>query len=427
MQYQHNRLGAAGWLLCATLCLAGAGLAVQPATALADTSISMQDFQQWQQQFRSKALQQGITAQLLDLVFADLQPDPSIIRADSNQPEHVRPVWQYLESAISPWRVARGKALLAEQRRTLDRIEQRYQVDRHILVAIWGLESNFGRNTGNKNIVRSLATLATHGRRAEFWEQQLIAALKIIQSGDVTADSMLGSWAGAMGQPQFIPTTYLGYAVDFDGDGRRDIWNSQADALASMANYLQRSGWSNTHAWGYEARLPALFDYMSADGRQRKSIAQWLELGVSLRQKQQPDEHMLQLQASIIMPAGYRGPAFIQPDNFRSLLKYNISTSYVLAVGLLSESLRGEAFSLQRWPREDTPLSRSERLQLQELLNAMGYSAGKPDGIIGSNSQQAIRLFQMDHDLPADGYPGKRLLQRIRQQQDTTTGTTAEQ
>ncbi len=416
MQPTGKKSGTVSWLLCIALGLGSIGLPLQPASAKTlPASISQQDFSQWQQQFRSKALALGISRQLLDQAFSGLQPDPSIIQADSNQPEHVRPVWQYLKSAISPWRVARGKALLAEHRRTLDKIEQQYRVDRHILIAIWGLESNFGKNTGDKHIVRSLATLAAQGRRAEFWEQQLLAALKILENGDISLEDMRGSWAGAMGQTQFIPTTYLDFAVDFDGDGKRDIWNSTDDALASTANYLHKSGWQQEQHWGYEARLPALFDYMSADGKESKTIAQWLELGVELRQKQQLTPEQLQQRASIVLPAGYRGPAFVQPDNFRSLLKYNRSTSYVLAVGLLGDSLRGEVFSLQRWPQQDQPMSRSQRLETQQLLIRLGYLDDKADGIIGKNSQQAIRKFQLDHDLPADGYPSIRLLERIRQ------------
>lgn len=394
-----------------------AALAAESQSGSSDShmeSRAQTDFAQWLQQFRNKALQQGISAGTFEQAFSGVTPDASIIRADENQPEHVRPVWQYLESAISSWRVARGKALLAEHRRLLDAIEQEYQVDRHVLVAIWGLESNFGRNMGSKSIVRSLATLAHHGRRAEFWERQLIAALHIIQSGDISVSGMQGSWAGAMGQTQFMPTTFLDYAVDFDGDGRRDIWNSPADALASAANYLKRSGWKTGQPWGYEARLPTLFAFDSADGIQKKNIRQWLELGVSLRGQQSLPEEQLELSASIFLPAGYRGPAYLQLDNFRSILKYNPATSYAIAVGLLSDSLRGETFSLQRWPQDEVPLTRSERIELQQLLGELGYEAGSTDGIIGVNSRKAIRGFQLEHDLPADGYPTGRLLETVR-------------
>lgn len=389
--------------------------AATPATPPQPSPIeAQQEFNRWLTDFRVKALKRNISPEVFDAAFANITPDTTIIRSDENQPEFVRPIWQYLESAISPWRVARGKALLAEHRTTLDAIESQYNVDRNVLIAIWGLESNFGRNTGSKNIIRSLATLAHQGRRADFWEQQLIAALEILQNGDIEAANMLGSWAGAMGQTQFMPTTFLDYAVDFDGDGRRDIWNSPADALASAANYLKRSGWKHDQAWGYEVRLPTLFNFEMADGAQTQTIAQWLELGVIPRENIQFTDEQLALEASIFLPAGYRGPAYLQLSNFHSILKYNRALSYALAVGLLSDSLRGNTFSLQRWPQDETPLSRTERIELQELLSAQGFETGGNDGIIGMNSRKAIRDFQLQHDLPADGYPSAPLLEKLR-------------
>lgn len=374
-------------------------------------------FEQWLAIFRQKARTEGIEGWVLEQAFTGLQADMSIIRADESQPEFTRAVWQYLEGALSSWRIARGKALLAEHRRTLNAIESRYGVDRHILVAIWALESNYGQQMGDKRIVRSLATLAWHGRRGSFWEDQLMAALHILQNGDITPNSMLGSWAGAMGQTQFMPTTYLEHAVDFDGNGKRDIWGSAADALASAANYLRNSGWQNGLHWGYEVQLPTLFDHALADGTQSKTVAEWLELGVRLRDNLQPAESLLDRQASIFLPAGYRGPAYLQLDNFHSILKYNNSTAYALAVGLLADSLGGAAsFSLHRWPTEDLPLSRSERLEMQELLNRLGLASGTADGIVGVNTRKAIRAFQQKHDLPADGYATGRLLEKIREE-----------
>lgn len=372
-------------------------------------------FEQWQREFQHYALEQGIETWVLEQAFSGLTPDPSIVQADQSQPEFTRAVWQYLQGAITSWRIARGKALLSEHRRTLDAIEAKYQVDRHILVAIWGLESNFGRQMGNKSIIRSLATLAYQGRRAEFWQAQLIAALRILQAGDVTPKNMLGSWAGAFGQTQFMPTTYLDYAVDFNGDGKRDIWHSTADALASAANYLKSSGWQAEQPWGYEVQLPTVFDYALADGDQQKTLQEWLDLGVNPRQQMLFNEDQLQQPASILLPSGYRGPAYLQLNNFRSILKYNQSTSYALAVGLLANSLAGETFNLHRWPKEDLPLSRTERFELQNLLAGLGFSSGEVDGIIGANSRKAIRGFQQKYDLPADGHATHRLLERVRE------------
>lgn len=371
-------------------------------------------FEQWRTGFIQKARAAGIEGWVLEQAFTDLNADPSIIKSDQSQPEFSRPVWQYLEGALSPWRIARGKALLAENKRTLDTLEQRYGVDRYTLVAIWGMESSYGRHTGDKNIIRSLSTLAWNGRRAAFWEDQLLAALRIVQNGDISARAMLGSWAGAMGQTQFMPTTYLEHAVDFDGNGKRDIWNSAPDALASAANYLYNSGWQRDARWGYEVQLPTLFDHAMADGEQRKTLKEWLQLGVELQSGITLNAEQLQQEASIFLPAGYRGPAYLQLNNFRSTLKYNNSTAYALAVGLLADGLQGGHFSLHRWPTEDQPLSRTERLELQQLLNDLGLATGTADGIVGVNTRKAIRGFQLREDLPQDGYASKYLLEKVR-------------
>lgn len=389
----------------------------EPAEGAANPStVQKLGFDAWLGDFRQRARDQGIEGWVLEQAFTGLQADLSIIRFDENQPEFSRPVWQYLEGAISPWRVARGKALLAEHHRTLDAIEASYGVNRYILIAIWGMESNFGQQMGDKNIVRSLATLAWHGgRRTAFWEEQLLAALKIVQNGDVTASSMRGSWAGAMGQTQFMPTTYLAHAVDFDGNGKRDIWQSTPDALASAANYLAGSGWRTAQAWGYEVQLPTLFEFALADGEQRKSLREWQELGVRLRSIKEPSDTLLDQEASLFLPAGYRGPAYLQLNNFHCILKYNNSTAYALAVGLLADSLAGRSFHLQRWPKDDTPLSRTERLEIQQLLNVLGLASGTADGIIGVNTRKAIRSFQLQSDLPADGHASALLLKRLRE------------
>lgn len=399
------------------ICTTAMVLPTQSLAAEAEaTTNEQQSFAQWLKQFELKAQASGISADTLRIAFDKLEPDPSIIRSDQSQPEHSRAVWQYLEGSISSWRVARGKSLLAEHRRALDEIEKQFKVDRHILVAIWGLESNFGQNMGDKNIIRSLATLAHHGRRADFWETQLIAALKILENGDISRDKLVGSWAGAMGQTQFIPTTYLSYAVDFNKDGRRDIWNSAQDALASAANYLAQSGWQPEQHWGYEVTLPTLFEHASADGTTQKTVAQWLKIGVTPKSNKEFSAEELSLPASIFLPSGYRGPAYLQLDNFRSIMKYNNSTSYGLAVGLLADSLAGGIFSLHRWPKEDIPLTRTERIELQTLLNELNLSSGEPDGIVGANTRKAIRKFQHENDLPADGYASERLLEQIRKQ-----------
>lgn len=403
---------------CAAEPLAQSSLANVPAPSIPRSENSVVDalaestqpsFEEWRDQFRGEALASGISAETFDRAFADVQPDPSVIVADRSQPEFTRPVWQYLEGAISATRVRNGQRLLGEHAATLDEIEARYGVDRETLVAVWGLESSFGQIMGGKSVIRSLATLAHEGRRPAFARSQLLAALQIIQSGDVSPTRMSGSWAGAMGQTQFIPTTYNTHAVDFDGDGRRDIWNSAGDALASAAHYLQASGWKTQQPWGFEARLPDGFDYALADSEVRKPVGEWKRLGLSGLPAGQ--DHAM---ASLLLPAGYRGPAFLVLDNFRAILRYNNSSSYALAIGLLSDRFKGRGEVAGSWPRGEQPLTRSERLELQERLITSGYEPGEPDGIIGANTRRAIRSFQQRLGWPADGHPTQELLGQLR-------------
>lgn len=367
------------------------------------------DFNQWRDGFRTEALAAGISAQVFDQAFAGVTPDPSVINSDRSQPEFTRPVWQYLETALSSQRVANGQKLLSQHADLLQKLENRYGVDRYALVAVWGMESSFGQITGNKSVIRSLATLAHEGRRPDFARNQLLAALRILQHGDVRPERMLGSWAGAMGQTQFIPTTYQEYAVDFDDDGRRDIWDNPADALASTANYLQASGWQSRQPWGFEVQLPQSFDYAQADQAIRKPLAQWRQLGL----RGIPPGYD-NTSASLLLPAGYRGPAFLVLDNFRSVLRYNNSSSYALAIGLLADRFQGGGEIRGNWPRDELPLSRSDRMELQERLTDQGFDPGTPDGIIGANTRQAIRAYQQKQGWPADGYPTQELLGRLR-------------
>lgn len=384
-----------------------------PASAAEAMPQPDESFEQWRSRFRTLALGRGISAATFDQAFAGVQPDPAVIAADRSQPEFTKPVWEYLESAVSPLRVRNGKSLLIQQAGLLASLEARYGIEPARLVAFWGMESNYGNNMGNKGVIRSLATLAYEGRRPDFAQDQLIAALGILQHGDVTADRMIGSWAGAMGQTQFIPTTYDQYAVDFDGDGRRDIWGSTADALASTANYLKASGWQDGKPWGYEVRVPANFDYSLADMGVRKSLAEWNALGIQGLGLPQPAAQPSD-SASLLLPAGHRGPAFLVFNNFRTILKYNNSSSYALGVALLSERYRDAGQIAGSWPTDDLPLSRSERVELQQRLAALGLDPGSADGIIGANTRKAIRAYQQSQGWPADGYPNHQLLDKLR-------------
>lgn len=371
-------------------------------------------FADWLTAFREDALKAGIAPATFDRSMRGVRLDEAVIEANESQPEFTKPVWEYLEGALSDKRVATGKQLLVENKALLDRIEARYGVDRHVLVAIWGLESNYGSFQGHMSVIRSLATLGFEGRRVEYGRTQLIAALQIVQNGDIAPEGMTGSWAGAMGHTQFIPTTYNVHAVDFDGDGRRDIWNSEADALASAAHYLGNSGWQRGAVWGYEVKLPQGFDYGSADMSVSRTVAEWQALGVARIDGRPFPGGETAEKASIFLPSGYRGPAFIVMNNFRTVLAYNASTSYSLAVNLLADRYKGRGQIVASWPRGDRPLGRQERQDLQQLLADKGYDTGGVDGIIGFNTRKAIRAYQATLGLPADGYPTHELLQRLR-------------
>ncbi|MFV0473384.1 MAG: lytic murein transglycosylase, partial [Pikeienuella sp.] len=323
-----------------------------------------------------------------------------------------RPIWEYLDSAVSDTRVANGRAGLAANAKALAEIEQRYGVDKEVVVAIWGLESAYGENFGSIPVVESLATLAYEGRRRDFAEQQLIEALRILQAGDVTPARMVGSWAGAMGHTQFIPTSFQEYAVDFTGDGRRDLWAADpSDALASTANYLARFGWVLNAPWGVEAKLPAGFDYALADQSLKRPVAEWRAMGVTTVDGAALPDHG---EAAILLPAGARGPAFVIFQNFNVIRRYNNATSYALAVGHLGERIGGAGSFRTPWPRGDRPLSRSETQEMQRLLTGLGHDTQGVDGIIGPNSRDAIRAFQRASGLVPDGYPAAGLLSALR-------------
>lgn len=385
--------------------LAPAAFSAPPAPALT------QDFRAWRAMFALRAVDAGIGGATLAAALGGLEPDRSILALLDSQPELDRAVWDYLDLIVSDERIMRGRAKLAEHEALLDSIEAAHGVDRHILVAIWGIESTFGDKIGSRGVVRSLATLACcGGRRARYGEEQLLAALRIVERGDQTAADMVGSWAGAMGQTQFIPTTFDAFAVDFDRDGRRDLWTNAADALASTANYLVQSGWQAGEPWGEEATVPRRFDFAATADVHQSSEA-WRFLGV------RPVLGRSRLQSprtALLMPVGARGPAFLVTTNFRAILRYNNAVPYALAVGHLADRLAaGPPFS-GIWPRDERPLLGPEREELQRLLNRNGYLAGAVDGIVGPATKAAVRAYQQGLGVPADGYPTVELLERLR-------------
>ena len=386
----------------------------QPSTQHASASVPdtaperFESFSQWQAHFRQQALAAGISTAVIDKAFTALQPDQAVIDADRSQPEFTRPIWEYLDSAVSMSRIGKGQAALRQQA-ALAQIQSRYGVEPSVLVAIWGMESAFGQNIGTKDVVRSLATLAYAGRRSAFWQEQLLDALRIMQNGDSPDSRLIGSWAGAMGQTQFMPSTFLTHAVDFDGDGRRDLWRSSSDALASAAHYLQAARWQSGLPWGVSVRVPQGFDYAQADPAIRKTVSNWQALGVQLNAPLSGSES-----ASLLLPAGRNGPAWLVTSNFSSILRYNNATSYALAIGLLSDALQGRPTPALNWPRGDRPLSRSERFELQEQLAAHGFHPGPIDGVFGAETRRALRAYQQSQQLPADAYPSAELLMRLR-------------
>ncbi|HKK36261.1 MAG TPA: lytic murein transglycosylase [Paracoccaceae bacterium] len=370
------------------------------------------DFAAWRAGFRRRALAEGIRPEVFDAAFAGVGVNARVLELDAYQPEFVRPIWDYLDSAVSETRVETGRRLAAEKAPLLARIEARHGVDREVLLAVWGLESAYGFNYGDIPVIESLATLAHEGRRRDFAEEQLIAALRILQSGDVTPDRMVGSWAGAMGHTQFIPTSLAAYAVDFDGDGRRDLWAPDAaDALASTANYLARFGWERGAPAALEVRLPAGFDHALADAAIRRDPAVWREMGVTRADgRSLPDGG----EVAILAPAGAAGPAFAAYPNFRAILRYNNATSYGLAVSLLASRIAGAGPLIGDWPRGDRPLSRAETEEMQRRLTALGHDTGGTDGIVGPMTRAAIRGFQDARGLTPDGYASAELLERLR-------------
>ncbi len=374
-------------------------------------------FDAWKAGFRGRALAAGITVSVFDRAFAGVEPNEKVLELDRFQPEFARPLWEYLDRAVSDKRITDGRAKIAGHRKTLDAIETRFGVDFGVVAAIWGIESAYGVNYGNIPVIESLATLAHEGRRRAFAEPELIEALRIQQAGDVVPDRMVGSWAGAMGHTQFIPTSYQAYAVDFTGDGKRDVWaQNPADALASTANYLKRFGWQHEAPAAVEVTLPKGFDYRLADDRTRNNAFGWEALGVS---RQAGGVLPASNEVTILLPAGAQGPAFAVYPNFRAIKRYNNATSYALAVATLAAQLDPSInYGLGRamtWPRSDRPLSRDETIELQERLTGLGYATQGADGIIGPNTRAAIRNFQAANGMVPDGYVSAALLDRLRQ------------
>jgi lytic murein transglycosylase len=374
---------------------------------------SQAGLERWLTEFRPRAIEAGITAATLDRALADVFYDEGIIRRDRNQAEFTKTIWDYLDTAVSDLRIANGRAALAKWDETLTRIEESYGVEKEILVAIWGLESAYGTFRGNIPVINSLATLAYDARRRDFFEAELLDALAILQAGDTQVAAMRGSWAGASGHTQFMPSSFQRHAVDWTGDGRRNIWGDDPrDALASTAAYLKHFGWTPGQPWGVEVRLPEGFDYLLADREVTKSAAEWAALGVTGLDGRPVADHG---PASVLLPGGAEGAAFLIFDNFAVLERYNTADAYVVGVGHLADRIGGGRAFQADWPRRLRALSFDERTELQERLTAAGFDTVKIDAKMGPLTVGAIRRFQQAEGIRPDGFPSLALLERLRE------------
>ncbi|MEE2566513.1 lytic murein transglycosylase [Hyphobacterium marinum] len=364
-------------------------------------------FNDWLNDFRPRLAQAGASPQTVDAMLDGLEPDLAIIERDRDQPEFVRPLWEYLDIAASDQRTTNGMSAFGENRQTLLAIEERFGVDAEILVAIWGLESSYGAIMGSNDVVQALATLAWEGRRRSWAEAQLIAVGQMLDRGFAYREQLTGSWAGAMGQTQFIPETYLARAVDFDGDGTRNIWTDNGDALASSANLLARAGWTLDAPIALEVAVPQDYDLSNWAPNQSRLVAEWAASGITRADGREWSNDEQVRAARLILPAGLRGPGFLTFANFEAIKRYNNSTSYALGVWLLSLRVGGGGEIVQGWPTDDPPITRSQTRELQEALLAMGHDPGGVDGIFGPNSRRALMAFQRSRGMIADGYAGR--------------------
>lgn len=355
----------------------------------------------------------GFSRDLFDAAFAGVtEPDETVLKLAKTQPEFTSTTSEYLSKAVTDIRIETGRTMKADNEKLLSAIEKKYGVDRHILLGIWGMESNFGKDKGSMGVMRSLATLMYAGRKRDYARDQLIPAFKILQRGARQADDFKGSWAAAMGHTQFIPSSYISYAVDWNGDGKKDIWNSKEDALASTANYLAKAGWRADRPWGWEVKLPKNFNRALIGRTHWKPVSKWVELGI--KPATVDSFNAPAADAFVMIPQGINGPAFLVTKNFLAIMDYNLSHSYALAVGHLGDRIRGGAPIQGAWPDVNFDLSFAQRVELQKRLSAMGYETGGADGRFGARTYEAVIAFQRKAGLPLDGNPSLKVLERLR-------------
>jgi len=415
-RFKHlPRLGALAAALAAVACTTTAPKPTPPARPSVSIPVAPPQFNSGDPKFdaflleaKATALANGIRPEVFDAATRGIAPIASIANMNANQPEFSKPVWAYLDSAVSARRVKDAQVMLARYGDVLARIERDSGVPKEILVAIWGMETDYGAGIGSFNLFAALATLAYDGPRASYAKPEFQAALRLYQERQYPLSEMKASWAGAFGQTQFTPTTFFKYAADGDGDGRIDLWESAPDALASSAKLLSAQGWQRGAPWGYEVTLPRGFAYEDADTETQKPLSEWRARGVKTAggaSLANSDES-----AAIYLPAGARGPAFLVFANFSVILKYNNAASYALAVALLADRMAGGAGVVHAWPRDERPLSRDERMRFQTALNAQGFDCGTPDGVLGRKTRNALRGYQKSRGVAADGFATASLL-----------------
>ena len=406
----------------AELIINGAKVASNTATTTAPVTgsyMSTSSFQGCLANLRSQAIASGVSGSTYDRYTQNLSPDYSVIDKLNYQPEFSTPIWDYLSGLVDNERVQAGQQKLAQHRVVLNRVEQTYGVPAETVVAVWGVESNYGDISGKYPLLQALGTLSCEGRRQSYFRGEFFATMRILQRGDLTQDQLYGSWAGAFGHTQFMPSTYERLAVDFDGDGRRDLVSSTTDALASTANFLKRAGWQTGMPWGFEVKIPQGVSIAGESRRNKKSLNSWIEQGVIRADGTALIQGNLSgsTPAGLISPAGANGPIFLVFKNFDAIYSYNAAESYGLAIAHLSDRLRGGTPFLTAWPTDDAGTSRAERREIQQFLIQRGYDIGAVDGLIGDKSRQAIQKEQSRLGLNPTGRAGQQILRAFRQEQ----------
>ena len=381
-----------------------AAIIAAPAAATADTRSCLAGL-------RAEAAGKGVSGETFDAATRGFEPDLKILELMDNQPEFKTPIWDYLAVLVDEERVAQGKAAMRQWGSALAQAESRFGVDRYTIAGVWGVESNFGGDIGGRPLVQSLATLSCHGRRQAYFRGEFFATLKIIENGDIDPSRLKGSWAGAFGHTQFMPSTYQRLAVDLDGDGRRDVVDSVPDAVGSTANFLRKAGWTSGLPWGFEVQVPQGFNASLAGRKNKRPVSSWAAMGVT-----RVDGRPLSgdYAAGILLPAGKNGPAFLVTKNFDALYSYNAAESYGLAIAILGDRMRGGPGVQAPWPTDDPPLSRVERRELQQLLTRRGYDVGEPDGKIGQKTRDAIKAVESQIGMSPTGRPGGKVLSALR-------------